>query len=89
MEAKSFPNELWRHHDALKEMTTTWPQALVAMLAKGVEKHDAAKVFKDLTIITFNYDRCCEALLFHALQPTFGITASEAAQIMTLPAVSA
>jgi hypothetical protein len=52
------------------------------MLAKGVEKHDAGEVFKDLAIITFNHDRCVEALLFHALQPTFGITARQAAEIM-------
>jgi hypothetical protein len=39
-------------------------------------------LFNVLKIISFNYDRCAERVLYHLVQPTFGIDEEEAANVV-------
>lgn len=42
---------------------TTWARDLSTMAVTGVPKARSATTFDDLSIITFNYDRCAESLI--------------------------
>lgn len=56
--------------DAINE---TWYAQLLQLLTQGVAKQDIHTVLSNLTIITFNYDRCIEHFLPHALANYYGI----------------
>jgi len=55
----------------------TWFR-LAEMLFEGVTKSQIDKVFKNLSVINFNYDRCLEHFLTHALRAAYSIGLSEA-----------
>jgi hypothetical protein len=55
----------------------TWLVRFMRMLAQP----DLRKVFEQVAFIVFNYDRCLEYFLLHALQRLYGIDESEAQSI--------
>lgn len=52
------------------------------MLGRGVPLDQVDKVFSNVAFIVFNYDRCIEHFLFHALQYLYAIKAQRAAELM-------
>jgi len=74
--------DLGSRAQAEEHILNTCMGTLIQLLATGISYSGADKVFDDLTIISFNYDRCVECILFHLLQPTFAIDANRAAEIM-------
>ncbi len=61
----------------------TWLKGFVSHLVDGRQKEDIENVFKDIAIVCFNYDRCIEHYLIHALQPIYSITPEEAATLVS------
>ncbi|HEV2559327.1 MAG TPA: hypothetical protein VGU45_11925 [Microvirga sp.] len=59
-----------------------WFQLFFQRLTEGVARSEVKNVFENVAIVTFNYDRCIEHYLYHALQNYYGIGASEAASLM-------
>jgi hypothetical protein len=51
------------------------------MLTRGVTSKNLDSVFPALTFISFNYDRCLEFFIYHALQQSYGIDERKAADI--------
>ncbi len=57
----------------------TWFAKLMRVLGPGGSPETVADIFKNVAFITFNYDRCIEHFLTHALSALYGIT-KEAAE---------
>ncbi len=65
------------------QVRRSWFSDFMYLLQEGVvASENREDVFKNLTIINFNYDRCIEQFLFHALLSTFLINAEIAKQLM-------
>ncbi|QIL03186.1 hypothetical protein G7078_10620 [Sphingomonas sinipercae] len=60
----------------------TWIPRLFQMLSEGVSRDDIHRVFENLTLIVFNYDRCVEAYLPRALREYYDLQPAEVSQIM-------
>src|SRR5262249_36707437 len=45
----------------------TWFVKFMHLLGRGIPKQDAREIFDHVSFIVFNYDRCVEHFLFHAL----------------------
>jgi hypothetical protein len=64
-------------------LSPTWFVKFLKMLGRGVVKNNARQIFDSVSFIVFNYDRCVEHFLLHALQPLYGIQEQEAGQILS------
>lgn len=51
----------------LRDLLDTWYVGFFRMLTEGVRNGGEKNIFDNVTIITFNYDRCIERFLLHAL----------------------
>jgi hypothetical protein len=56
----------------------TWFQRLMHMLGRGVQRESVLSIFNNVAFVVFNYDRCIEHFLFHALQNLCAIGDNEA-----------
>lgn len=60
-----------------------WIFSLVQLLVTGVTSQHPEDVFKNIAIVSFNYDRCIESILFHALQGALNLPAEKVANLLT------
>ena len=60
----------------------TWITRLFQMMSESVTRDELPTVFRNLSLIIFNYDRCIEAYIPRALSEYYDITPSEAATLM-------
>jgi hypothetical protein len=61
----------------------SWLKKFMVLLQDGIiVSQNLDRLFKNVMIINFNYDRCVEQFLYWALQSLFGIDASRAAELM-------
>jgi hypothetical protein len=51
-------------------------------LTENCQKNELTERFKSLTLIVFNYDRCIEHFIYHALQEYYNISADESAELV-------
>jgi hypothetical protein len=56
----------------------TWLVKFTQMLTPGIPREDVRQIFDNVSFIVFNYDRCIEFFLLHALRTVYGIDESEA-----------
>lgn len=68
---------------ALISHAGTWIYKLFGFLQTGVRLDEIVRIFEGLSIINFNYDRCVETFLYHALQRAYGIDQRAAAEVMS------
>lgn len=61
----------------------TWMGELLSHLQVGVRKSEVDKIFQGISFINFNYDRCLEHFFYHALQESYDIESSRAADIVS------
>lgn len=66
----------------LMKVHTSWLTRLMRVLGPGRKAPDVGHVLDDVTFINFNYDRCLEHFLMHALHLQYGITKDKAKQIV-------
>ncbi|MCC8932417.1 hypothetical protein [Rhizobium sp. 'Codium 1'] len=67
----------------VRDATNTWIWGFAKALMNGIRADDVSEVGNNITIICFNYDRCIEHYLEHALAQGFhGLTATEAKSIV-------
>lgn len=67
-----------RHELDLAELGKSWYHPFFQMLTEGVQRGDLASLFESVAFITFNYDRCIEHFLVHALVNYYQIGLKEA-----------
>ncbi len=78
-----FVNERERHPTInFDGLEGTWYKSFMQILIDGSRKENINQLFEGMSFITFNYDRCIEHFLFHALQNYYKIKPDEAAGIM-------
>jgi hypothetical protein len=63
-------------------ITDTWFVKFMYMLGRGIPKENVREIFDNVAFIVFNYDRCIEFFLLHALQRLYSIGENEAAAIL-------
>lgn len=63
-------------------LTSTWFTSFFQQVFDNCRVDSLADRLKSLTLIVFNYDRCIEHFLYHALQNYFGVGADEAAELV-------
>lgn len=61
----------------------TWFVKFVHMLGRGVPRENVREIFEPVSFIVFNYDRCLEHFLAHALHKLYGIALPEATDIVS------
>jgi hypothetical protein len=66
----------------LNLISKTWYISFFQLLTENCNKEDLAERFKYITLIIFNYDRCIEHFLFHALKIYYQVNETEAAQLI-------
>lgn len=64
------------------QLSSTWFVKLVRMFGRSTSPETTHEALDSLTFIVFNYDRCLEQFLLHALRHLYAITNAEAFQIM-------
>jgi hypothetical protein len=65
-----------------ESIADTWFVKFMRLLGRGIPKENARTIFDHVSFIVFNYDRCVEHFLFHALQKLYGIRPDEASGIV-------
>lgn len=60
-----------------KNRYPSWHNTFFKMLTENVKRDGLENVFENITIITFNYDRCIEHYLVHAFAQFMGMTLDE------------
>lgn len=63
-------------------LKNTWYIPFFQLLTGNCRKNDLEKRFKSTTLIIFNYDRCIEHYLSHALQNYYKISEPESAELI-------
>jgi hypothetical protein len=59
-----------------------WLAHFFRLLSEDIKKPDVNTIFKNVSIVTFNYDRCIEHYLVQALKQSYGISYLEAESIV-------
>lgn len=83
-EAKSmlFFNDIRENTIKFSNLGGTWYTSFMQLLTESLSKADLAKVFENISFVTFNYDRCIEHFLFHSLRNYYVISESNAKDLM-------
>jgi hypothetical protein len=63
-------------------LANTWYSAFMQQLTEGVAKKDIETILTNVAFVSFNYDRCVEHFLFHALINYYGISPQESADVL-------
>jgi len=64
-------------------LNDAWLTPFFAQLIDGRQKSDIDNLFDGVTIISFNYDRCIEHYLIHALQKVYAISQDNAVSLVS------
>lgn len=64
------------------EISNTWYTKFYEWLVQGVDKSNLEQIFENLTVISFNYDRCIQHFLTHAISTNFIISVDAAKEIV-------
>ncbi|MGO9171076.1 MAG: hypothetical protein ACLP7P_03815 [Rhodomicrobium sp.] len=67
------------NHKALK---STWFYSFINMLIEGVPRGHLSDLFNNVSVISFNYDRCFKHFLTQALKLQYGLRLDEAQEIV-------
>ena len=71
------------HRFDLRALVDTWYVGFFQMLTENVSRDDVSNVFDNVSIITFNYDRCIERFLVQSLIDYCGISDVEAQALVS------
>jgi hypothetical protein len=63
-----------------KSYDRTWLPHFLSMLVSSLRREQSKELFRNVTLINFNYDRTIEHYLYSRLQTNFGFEAAEAAE---------
>ncbi len=66
----------------IKKFEKTWYAQLSSILFDGLRKSEVDRVFENIEIINFNYDRCLETYLAHSIADYYGLKLSETQRIV-------
>ena len=61
-----------------RNLHATWYAKFMKVLSKNVHRDNVSEIFDNVAFVVFNYDRCLEHFLSHALERLYGIDAAQA-----------
>lgn len=67
----------------IKQLSRTWFAKLFRLLSENADLPCLADRFAQLAIVNFNYDRCFETFLIHAIEVYYGVARREAADLVS------
>ena len=67
----------------LPDLAGTWYVGFFQMLTENVARDDLSEVFENVSIITFNYDRCIERFLVQALSDYYELEEARAQALLS------
>ncbi|MCW1403276.1 hypothetical protein OKA06_13435 [Novosphingobium sp. MW5] len=67
----------------MKQLGPTWYVSLARQLFTGIPVESPEKAFENVSFIVFNYDRCLQTFLAHALSRNFLISMDKAVEILS------
>lgn len=70
------------HQFPQSALASTWYSRLWQVLTDGCRAEDLEARFESIAFVIFNYDRCIENYLYHALQVFYGLSAQQAGQLL-------
>ena len=76
------PSNIYNKLD-IAQIRESWFVKFMQVLGPGRKAQEVENVLDDVSFITFNYDRCLEYFLRHALQLMYGIDLQHAAEIVS------
>ena len=65
-----------------KALEPTWYNSFMQILAEGYQRDRIDRLLENISLISFNYDRCIEHYLFYALQNYYRISEAEVAELL-------
>ncbi len=65
-----------------RRIADSWFDPLWKLMKQGSHANDPSAIFQNVSFIVFNYDRCIEHFLYHALQRSSGLSSVDAAQVL-------
>lgn len=71
-----------RSHPDYQRLEGTWYNSFFQLLTENCRIEDLLDRVKTVALIAFNYDRCIEHFLYHALQNYYRISPQEAAKVV-------
>jgi hypothetical protein len=69
--------------ERLHQLDGSWLLEFVRILHDGLQKTDITNLLNRLKIISFNYDRSIEQVLYYTLQHSYGVEAQDAADALS------
>lgn len=66
-----------------KQLEDTWYIPFFQLITESCGFSDLVDRFKSLTLIVFNYDRCIEHFIYHALQNYYRVSEEDAVQLIS------
>jgi hypothetical protein len=66
----------------VEALANTWFVKFMHMLGRNVPKENMSKIFEKVSFIVFNYDRCIEFFLGHALRGLYGVSEGDAFKVV-------
>lgn len=77
--------KLKEHSDRyeMKSVSNTWYLSFLQMLTENVSRHDVDKIFDNIAIVSFNYDRCIEHFLAQAVSEYYNIDISDVRKLVS------
>lgn len=81
--AKLLDHEPEKSDKLLADHAECWPLQLIRLLSPGLRRSEASSLFREISFVNFNYDRCLEHIFYHALQRSHGVSTEEAAAIVS------
>lgn len=64
------------------KVSDTWFTSFIHLLTENCRLNDLPKRLSSIALVIFNYDRCVEYFLYHALQNIYPINGNEAASLL-------
>lgn len=64
-----------------EQLQSTWLNGFFQLLTENCRVSQLEQRFSALTLIVFNYDRCIQHFIFHALQNYYGISSKQSADL--------
>ena len=71
--------QIFENVDRVKK---SWFVRLFKGLADGIRRNEISRIFERVSFVVFNYDRCIEHFLYHALRNLYGIDNREACDVL-------
>jgi hypothetical protein len=68
---------------AIEKIKKTWLHRFVQLLHTGVSVDDVGKLFENVSIIKFNYDRCIEHFLLYAIHDIYHLDAGRTEELLS------